>query len=747
MKISEIYRKGKISVRSYNVCIYNNLNSVKDLKEYLSKRKSFTNLRNCGRKSNEELIEICDKYQGEYLDKAENEKKENPLKKIILELTRLQREVINNFILVNINSLTNRSKNAISLNLNRNFKIKNLAERVFFSNIDVEDWVNVGEKSIEEIDEFFTTIKKFIIEVNQSNEDKYLISLKNNFLIQHTFSISEIPSEILESESIFSLTNFLLNQYVIFTEKPTLVIKKALKIYQNQEIISLEYIAKEVNLTRERVRQIKVKTIKELHLKFLFIQNFNEDLFQNYNIDINSNYLDINTDVVENINKKNKINLSKEFITYILYSFLNNNFFLVGEIEDVLDLTSSNSTKKYNWKNFYLIKKELVIEIDFNVLVNDIDTRINDRIEESYSFSFKSYLFKFLTNNNIDILNLIFPIAEKIINDEFELYLDLDENLIFKRNTIKQAYEYSYEALEQLGKPSKVEEIFEKVLEIHPNYNTEEAQIRISMKRKNGFVPIGRKSVFGLKKWEKELENFKGGTIRDIVEEYLMQFSVPKYISDITEHVLRYRPKSNQYSILQNLKLDESGLYIFFKDSHIGLATKKYDSDFKKISELKVPDKRTWEESLEVLKDFIVKQKRLPFSSGCSESEKKLYRWFNIQKVKCYDGKIDKNKEVLIIEIDKKYPQINGKRRSNSDKKYTELITFIKINFRFPSANKNGEENLYQFLYKQRKLFDKNKLEAKEKVKFIETIKILENIKYENKRNESTTAPKIERNM
>ena len=184
---------------------------------------------------------------------------------------------------------------------------------------------------------------------------------------------------------------------------------------------------------------------------------------------------------------------------------------------------------------------------------------INEKIEESYSFNFKSYLYKFLTKNNIDILNIAFPIAEKIVNDEFEIYLDLEENITFKRNTIKLTYKYAYEALEQLGKPSKVKEIFEKVLELHPNYNTEEAKVRVSMKRKNGFVPIGRKSVFGLKKWEKELDNFKGGTIRNIVEEYLSQFTEPKKILDITNHVLKYRPKSNQYSILQNLKLDVSG--------------------------------------------------------------------------------------------------------------------------------------------------------------------------------------------
>lgn len=740
MTIDEIYKKGNLSIRSYHVCKYNDIETIFDLKKYFIKYKSFLKFRNCGRKSDEELIKLCNSYYLEGVDLFDNEIQEkvleNPIKKIINGLTRVQREVINSFILVNTNSLSVRSKNGISLHLNTNLKIKNFAEQILISdNFTVRKIKNVGAKCIPEIEIYISIIKDFLIEVSQSVDEKHLISLKNNFLIQRTFSISKIPSEILESESIFLLTDFLLNQNALYDETHTIIVKKAFKIYQDQKELTLDDIADEVNLTRERVRQIRKICLDDLFSKLLFIQNFNDDLFQKYNVDINSNQIEINSNIVDIINNANKTNLSREFITYILFAYLSGEFTLIGNIEDVFQPTYFNARNRHNWNNFFLIKKELVTEIDFYALTNDIESRISDRIEESYSFSFKSYLSKFLTNNNIEILDLAFPIAEKIVNDEFELYLDLDENLTFKRNTNKQVYEYSYEALEQLGKPSKVKVIFEKVLEFHPNYNTEEAKIRASMKRKNGFVPIGRKSVFGLKKWEKELVNFKGGTIRDIVEEFLNNSNNPKHISEITNHVLQFRPKSNQNSIWTNIKLDESGIYCFFKGSKIGLSNKDYDTSFTKVIEFESVEKKTWEERYEMILNFTKKENRLPYSSGCPESEKKLYRWFNIQTRKCNDGKIEKEKENLITEIHNKYPQVNGKRRSNSNEKYEELISFVKTNSRLPSANKNGEENLYQFFYKQRKLFDKNKLEAKEEIQFIEVAKILQNIKYENKRN------------
>lgn len=72
MTIDEIYRTEKISVRSYHVCKSYSLNSVTDLKIYYYKYKSFFRLRNCGAKSNDELIKLCNISQGEYFENQKN---------------------------------------------------------------------------------------------------------------------------------------------------------------------------------------------------------------------------------------------------------------------------------------------------------------------------------------------------------------------------------------------------------------------------------------------------------------------------------------------------------------------------------------------------------------------------------------------------------------------------------------------------------------------------------------------------
>jgi len=576
MTVSDIYRKGEISVRSYHVCKYNKLKTVSDIIEYYLDHKSFHKLLNCGRKTNEELIALCNKYQVKQNLIKDSPKKNDLLEDTILGLSRLQREVINSFILVNTNSLTVRSKNAISHHLKGNLKIKNFAEKILLSDtFNVINIKNVGAKCVPELEIYISIIKEFLNDVSQSDNEKKLISLKNNFLIQRTFSISKIPNEILETESIFLLTDFLLNQNALFDETQTLIVKKAFKIYQNQKELTLDDIAQKVNLTRERVRQIRKVCIDDLFNKLLFIQNFSDDLFQKYNIDINSNQLEIDTEIVDIINNTNSTNLSKEFITFILFAYLRDKFSLIGEIEDVLQPRYFNARNRHNWKNFYLMKKNIVKEIDFNSLANDIENRISDKIVETYSFNFKSYLSRFLTNDNIDFLDTALPIAENIINEEFELYLDLDENLIFKRNTKKQAHEYAYEALEHLGKPSKVKEIFKKVLELNPNYETDEDKVRSSLKRTNGFVPIGRKSVFGLKKWESELDNFRGGTIKDIIIDFLQNKTEPTHISSVLEYLDKFRENKDAKSVLTNLKVDPKKRFLIYNQGFIGLKINK----------------------------------------------------------------------------------------------------------------------------------------------------------------------------
>src|SRR5690606_18890350 len=76
-----------------------------------------------------------------------------------------------------------------------------------------------------------------------------------------------------------------------------------------------------------------------------------------------------------------------------------------------------------------------------------------------------------------------------------------------------------------------------------------------------------------------------GGTIRDIVEEFLAIESAPKHISEIMNYVLQYRD-SDAKSIMTNIKVDESNRFIFYDGYFVGLKNKSYpkeSTDFKRV--------------------------------------------------------------------------------------------------------------------------------------------------------------------
>lgn len=732
MTLDEIYKNENLSVRSYHACKYGGLETLSDIIKFYRESGSFDKLRNCGKKSDEELTGLYRKYKNiDFgLDKSYPVIIENKFKKIISELSRNQREVINSFIHVNTNSLSNRSQNAVKAFLDYNLKIKSFAEKILYiNNFEIKELKNVGARSESELGVYINIVEDFIIEVSENKNDKSLISLKNKFLIHKTFSITNIPIEILESESIFQLTSFLINQNALYDVNQTKILIKAFKIYQNSPVTSLDDIAPDVNLTRERVRQIRKVIFEELFDKLLFIKNFNDNLLQKYGIDNNQLFIEINDSQLQRINNQNETNFTKEFVTYLIFTYWSSEYELVGNYEDVSQPKFFNARDRHNWNNFYLVKKEIVLEFDFISLANDISERLNDRIAETYSFSFKSYLSNYLLNDNLEILSSIVEVAEKIINQEFEIYIDLDDNLVFERNSSKTGFEYSYDALQQLGKPSKVSEITKKIIELYPNYQTDDSKVRASLKRINGFVPFGRASIFGLKKWENEKSNIKGGTIRSISEEFLSNYTVPMHIKDIAEFVLQYRPESNEKSIIYNLKMEDNNRFLFFKNSFIGLKSKKYNFDeYSLLRDNEKINKKSWDENYQDLIDFISTNSRLPSSISCPLEEIRISRWLYTQKSKINRKLLDNSKTELIKELTLNFNLRNNKTTLFRNDGYRKLAEFIEKEKRLPSANKNQESQLYAFFYKQRKLYEDSKLGGDEELNFIEIAKTLQTI-------------------
>lgn len=200
MTLFEVYTNYNMSRRTFNVCRENYLDSARQILTYYIKNKNFLSLKNCGKKSNEELISICEKLYSfietkDDLCKSDNNinktqeqdlDKSHPIKNIISK--RLIREIINYYIDINTKNLSVRSKNALSSYLEGNFDVRNFIDKLVLDRrFNISEIKNIGMKSIYELKKYISKIEEFIISFEKKENEFDLISLKNKLLIQVDF--------------------------------------------------------------------------------------------------------------------------------------------------------------------------------------------------------------------------------------------------------------------------------------------------------------------------------------------------------------------------------------------------------------------------------------------------------------------------------------------------------------------------------------------------------------------------------
>lgn len=158
MTLEEINIIYDISVRTYNLCLSNDLISKERIVDYYVKNKNFLGVRGCGKKSNEELIELCEIFIKEGIDDSADVQKD------ILNVLSIESELkINLFILECNKLLSKRSYNGISSYLNEDFSYQNFIREIINNHrFELSSIKNIGAKSILELESYIYLKLKII---------------------------------------------------------------------------------------------------------------------------------------------------------------------------------------------------------------------------------------------------------------------------------------------------------------------------------------------------------------------------------------------------------------------------------------------------------------------------------------------------------------------------------------------------------------------------------------------------------
>lgn len=340
--------------------------------------------------------------------------------------------------------------------------------------------------------------------------------------------------------------------------------------------ISLHEIAEKYRYGVEVLRQFKKSLKTKPYANFHFIDklvpfiNPKSALF----IDKSTPFVFVDDALASKVSKDENIFVSKQFLAFLMYQVNKNNFYLLFEDD-------SPRTKKENFKNevYYVNKK-----FKANYLLNC------KKIDKQKLFKISGRVLQLLSGKArmADVPVNLDKIAKEKLNEDYlqllkiilkEGYgLEVNGNVvILKRNAILLVHEYIELILKKASRIMHMDEIEKQFKKEYPDvpFNPDSIRTNICVNDKI-FFSMGKTGMYGLRIWEKTDKSIKGGTIREIVEEYLMKHQKPVHIKEIFKYVSKYR-KTNQTSVHNNLMMmRKENIFTFYWGGFVGLTCKNY---------------------------------------------------------------------------------------------------------------------------------------------------------------------------
>jgi hypothetical protein len=581
LSLKEINEREWMTVRAYNVCVDNGIEFLSQLLRVYSQPKSFSQFRNCGIKTEEELIEICKKYLHFNIEEEKPKEIIDISIEVINQLTLFKKNVLYRYLLNIFDNLSVRARNGLLPIVDGEATGHAILNNVVLKKIDFLEAKNIGKYTLADLETFKSNAIHFIDKLNKIDDtlltQEYLKLICDSYYSESGKLIGEHINIFINEVNkikIFTLFNFLNEHDYLFKPNSKEVFKYVYCI-PFESRLTMEAIANKMIITRERVRQIKIKLIEEIKDNVSFILSLRPEDLSNYGFSEDMDMMIINESFANKLNETENVSYNYLFYSLVFSELFKRTHSAIG-FDDTI---AKNKQTKRNviFRNSYLITLPIFESLNFDSFIQDVFDKLTDRITETYSIYFEGYLKDFVSSQERQLFTRTKNVCEQILYNEFDLVVDPDGFLVFTRNTKKLNHEYIELILEENRRLMTVEEIFEEMKIKYPDVETTESSVRGSLiKEKEKFFYIGRTSTYGLKKWEYEDETLKGGTIRDIAEEFLRQFDEPQHIYDITKYVSKYRD-TNEKNIISNFKLEgDNKRFILYAGGFVGLIDKYY---------------------------------------------------------------------------------------------------------------------------------------------------------------------------
>lgn len=499
---------GAASLRSFIDKVVNNETDFK-----------LNRIRNCGAKSYNEILNLKDSVIRLLVrkDESEAENSKNDSVSRIAELKYHQA----------FDALPTRTKNVLN-DLGAN-EVEGFIEKVInFENfIKLLDQRNCGEKTLSEIYEFRVKVRGILDEA----KEKYPL----NALFK------DLEVYLLEGDVLKKPEYLLFCNYFNFID--------------GEKCKSLEEIGNECDLTRERVRQLSIKTLEQIKKVVVkLVSNGNYELGKYFSV----NHFFISREMAYTYNETENCRFTTAFLTYVLSCIEQNDYYFVclnekfqnyngifsRKIDGIDTIACIQYMKQYIYK-----RRDWDIALDLQDLISGFIGKsklINAPDKNSFCLLLKTIAKYFTAENN--------PI-------EFE-----EDRIVFLQNTKKFGYHYLYEILNYYRKPMHFNELYHEC--IKRNFPVSSPlSIHGALQNHPDIFGLKGPGIYGLIEWGGYF-----GTIGDVAEQILRKRKVAVDRKTL-EEILCRELYISQTSIREVLfHYSHENRFIKLKNDMIGLA-------------------------------------------------------------------------------------------------------------------------------------------------------------------------------
>ncbi len=301
--------------------------------------------------------------------------------------------------------------------------------------------------------------------------------------------------------------------------------------------MNLAEIGKEMECTRERVRQLMEKAPKNL---------FRDKEWLYYQFDNTLVIAEVD-DLYLNVVEQEKVNISFESFAQVC-------------IEGFpLKAIKENDMR-------FLVNRRLSGQI-INRICGEVNKQ-NKRIRSGIDSIQLEDLLKDIPDDKKDDYRQALPV---IITKAYRLVVDENGNIVLPPNGVDIIYELS-EILREKDRPMSLRELYAALIQRCPEVGHKSFEhVRTKVLQSEALKPIGKSSMYTLAEWT----HVYRGSIRDLVADILKKSRTPLHIDEIMKKVLPAYPYTNKSSVTSSLGSDKER-FVLLGDGYYGLRKRKY---------------------------------------------------------------------------------------------------------------------------------------------------------------------------